>query len=52
MECFTDGNCLSETTPLLMTRRECCVDTPAAVGFREVGFETCVICVGGLISFT
>ena len=48
VECYTDSDCLSATTPLLMTRRECCVDTPGDTGFRTVGSETCNItfCVG------
>ena len=46
VECYTDNNCLSQTTLLLMTRRECCVDTPEAVSFKVEGDETCDICTG------
>ena len=46
VQCFTDNDCFSETTPLPMTRRECCVDTPDGTAFRGVGIETCNICTG------
>ena len=46
VECYSDRNCLSETTPLLMTRRECCVDTQSAAGFKLEGSGVCNVCVG------
>lgn len=46
VECYTDEDCYDQTTPLLMTREECCVGTAEAVGFRTEGGEICNICTG------
>ena len=47
VECYTSRDCSSgPTTPLLITRTQCCVNTPEAVGFKVEGSEACNLCLG------
>lgn len=47
VECYTNEDCSAGTTPLRMTRRECCVTEG-----KSFDNGTCNICVGKLRSRT